>query len=130
MKETTLCLSLVTGGLILLTMACSTDELGPNRITAEEIRGVWETDDARYADRKLEILSEALLFYTEETAFDPYVIHEIQTEVEEDGTRYMIEHSGPEQGRMTLTLFVHTGDSTLIFRNQPSVVWRKTSSEG
>jgi len=129
MNRTTLFLGLLAGGLILGTPACSNEDEGPNRITAEEIRGVWESGDPRYADRKLEILSEALLFFVEGENFDPYIIHEITVEVEEDGTRHIIEHSGSEMGRMTISLFVHPGDSTLVFENQPEVMWWKVKEE-
>jgi hypothetical protein len=118
----------LAGGLILGTAACSDSDSEASRIMPEATRGVWETNDARYADRKFEILDEALLFHTEARAFDPYLIHEIQTEVDEDGTRYIIEHSGAEMGSMTLTLFFYQGDSTLVFENQPFIVWRKVSS--
>jgi hypothetical protein len=104
---------------------CESGEPESDRITPEGIRGEWATNDARYADRKLEILSEALLFYTGGRAFDPYIIHHIQTEPADDGTRYIIEHSGAEMGRMTTTFLVYPGDTALVFQNQPHVIWRK-----
>jgi hypothetical protein len=77
----------------------------------------------------MEIIEEALLFYTGEFGFDPYVIRSLRIEPEDDGTFFEIEHSGWEGGRLTLSFFFRSADSTIVFENQPSVVWRKAPPE-
>ena len=82
--------------LVLLGAAfasCGGGDGEPVRTTPEQIRGVWTTDDAAYADRRLEIMEEAVLFYTEEHAFDPYVIQDMRTIPEDKNTLYKINHN-------------------------------------
>lgn len=110
--------------LALGVPGCSQEDSGPDKTIPEAIRGVWATDDPEYADQRLELMEGAVLFYTEERAFDPYIVRGIQTVAEEGGTAYEIAHSGWDGGEMILSLFVRTGDTTLVFKNQPFRVWR------
>jgi len=114
--------------LIVGAVNCSSEATEPGRTVPVNIRGVWVTDDPDYADQKLELMEEAVLFYTEERAFDPYIIKGIQVVVEEEGTAYEIQHSGWDGGDMVLSLFVRTGDTTLVFKNQPFRVWRRAAA--
>ena len=108
--------------------ACGPEDTGPMRTVPEALRGVWVTDNRAYADRKMEILDEAVLFYTGGTVYEPYVVRSIEVEEQDDGTVYNIEHSGWESGSLMLSLKFRTADSTIVFTNQPTMVWRKVPS--
>ena len=99
-------------------------------LAPEEIQGVWITDDPAYADRKMEILEDGLLFHSAEFTFDPYTIQGVRIEPGYNGATYEIEHSGWESGTLTLSFFLRANDSTLVFRNQPLTVWRRDSAGG
>ena len=114
--------------LVLTASPCSPPRSDQGRITPEEIRGVWVCDNPSYAGRDLEILEKALLFHTGDGDFDPYIIRSIQVEQRTDGTSYEIEHSGRESGSLTLSLLLRSADGTIVFENQPLMVWRKSPS--
>ena len=76
--------------------ACSSPAQEPINFTPLQIRGAWVTNDDRYAGKKLEFLEKAILIYTEEETFDPYLIKGIRIEPSAEGTAYEIDHFGPE----------------------------------
>ena len=122
-------LFLVQLGLLGLTaIGCGPKAAELGRTTPEEIRGVWVTNDPDYVGRKMEIMEEALLFYSEEHLFDPFVIRSIKVEPEADGPVYEIEHSGWESGSLTLSLKFRSADSTIVFKNQPTLIWRRQAA--
>jgi hypothetical protein len=125
MKKTSPVPFLLISFLVLAAAGCPSPAQELGRTAPVEIRGVWVCDDPDYAGRRLEILEEALLFYTEEWVFDPYIIRSIQVEQGSDGTSYLIEHSGWEGGSLNLSLYLRSSDSTIVFGNQPLTVWRK-----
>ena len=116
---------LLASVLVLTTASCSPSGSDPGRIAPEEIRGVWVCDNPTYAGRDLEILENALLFHLGDGNFDPYIIRNIVVEQKPDGTAYEIEHSGRESGSLTLSLLLRSADGTIVFENQPLMVWRK-----
>jgi len=73
----------------------------------------------------MEILEEAFLFDVGEGAYEPYVIRDILIEEEADGTVYEFDYSGWEGGDLTFSFKYRHGDSTIVFKNQPRIVWRK-----
>lgn len=123
-------ISFLFGLGLLSSVGCSPTDDEAERTTPETIQGIWTTEDERYADRRLEIMPAAILFYSDEREFEPYVIQELRVIPEEEAILYEIDHTGWEGGSMTLSLFVHPGDTTLVFRNQPFVVWKKTEGNG
>lgn len=119
--------SILLGLGLLAPVGCSPGEDVAELAVPESIQGIWTTDDERYADRRLELMPAAVLFYLgDEGDMEPYVVQELRVIPIDEGTLYEIDHTGREGGTMTLSLVVPPGDSTLFFRNQPQVVWRKT----
>jgi len=114
--------------LVLTAAACSPPESDPGRIAPEELQGVWVSDNPDYAGRDLEILENALLFHTGDGNIEPYIIRNIEVEQSADGTAYEIEHSGRESGSLTLSLLLRSADGTIVFENQPLMVWRRNPS--
>jgi len=119
----------VVSFLALAVAGCGPSEAEPNTTTPEEIRGVWASDNANYAGRDMEILEEAFLFDTGDGAFEPYIIRGIVVEQEDDGTLYDFEYSGWEGGILNFSFKYRPGDSTIVFKNQPRIVWRRKSPE-
>jgi hypothetical protein len=118
--------SLLIGSFLFLANGCgpvATERL--EKTAPEAIRGVWVTAEESYADRKLEGREDALLFYSEKNVYQPFSIEGVALEEMPDGTFYDIEHSGAEGGSMVFSVFLRQGDTTMVFRNQPLMVWRK-----
>ena len=130
MRKTNPVLFLLSALLVTSTAGCTSSGSEQGRTTPPELRGVWVCDNPDYAGRKMEILEEALIFHLGEGAYDPYVIRSIRVEPGIDGTSYHIEHSGWESGSLLLSFFFRSADSTIVFENQPLIVWRRQPAEG
>ncbi len=112
----------------LAAMGCTSpwSELG--RTTPEEIRGEWVCDAPAYADRSFEILEESLIFHTGGETFDIYLILSVRAKRENGTTFYEIDHTGEEGGDLMLPLVFRSADGTIVFQNQPEIVWSRSTT--
>jgi hypothetical protein len=97
-------------------------------VVPAEIQGSWVTSEPKYADRAFEILEESLIFHTGEGGFTlhQYRAISVDSDVEDVvGTLYEIEYLGPEGGLFTFSVVLRPADGTIIFLNQPDMVWTR-----
>ncbi len=91
----------------------------------EEVRGVWVTDEPRYADRAFQLDADMVIFDTGESlAVHP--LQAIDTTRSAEGT--LLELRYRSEGLLyAFDLFYRTDTETTIrFKNQPEITWRRT----
>ena len=117
------------GGVLISVVACQeSDGDGQVVVAPAEIQWSCVTSEPKYADRAFEIHEESLIFHTGEGTF---TLHEYQSisadsDVEDvEGTLYKIEYLGPEGGLYVFSVVLRPADSTIIFLNQPEIVWTR-----
>ncbi len=130
MTRTSLASLLLLGIPLLAGPGCSGGRSADNRITPEEIRGAWRTDAPGYADRGMEILEKALAFDVGGGDFTVQVIRSIETSPAPEGTDYEIEYRNREGGIFTLSFTYRPADTTIVFRNQPELIWVRNPRPG
>jgi hypothetical protein len=117
------------GGVLISVVACQ--ESGGDVevvVVPAEIQGSWVTSEPKYADRAFEILEESLIFHTGEGGWtlNKYRTISVETDVEDvEGTLYQIEYLGPEGGLFTFSVVLRPADGTIIFLNQPDIIWTR-----
>jgi hypothetical protein len=117
------------GGVFFSVVACQ-ESGGDDQVVVvpAEIQGSWVTSEPKYADRAFEILEESLLFHTGGGGLtrNKYRTKSVETDLEDvEGTLYRIEYLGPEGGFFTLSVVLRPADGTIIFLNQPEIVWTR-----
>ena len=133
MKRTVFAPLLVAGALVLGGGGCESQPSLADRITPEEIRGIWESDQESYAGRTLQIMEDGLVFHTGEgdLDFDLHMIRSISSHpvAETTATAYDIEYM-IEKTVFTFSFTYKPDEDAIYFKSQPHMRWSRVESEG
>ncbi len=117
-----LCASVLFSLPCSLLAGCSPQKEEPS--VPDHLIGVWTTTHPAYVDRSMEISSDRLLFETGEGSFTVHRILSVTAAASGERTRYVIRYS--HQGKMIEMSLYHRPPGTIIFKNQPHVVWGRS----
>ncbi len=103
-------------------------QCGKNKALPDNLIGVWETSDPKYADRIFEITRNEVIFQTGETTSDTYSIKSIEMEKVPGGQSllYTITYKNIEGLKYKFSFFYDpAGNGAIRFKNQDQIVWTK-----
>ena len=103
-------------------------QCGGKKALPDNLIGVWETSDPKYADRIFEITRNEVIFQTGETTFDTYSIKSIEMEKVPGGQSllYTITYKNIEGLEYKFSFFYDpAGNGAIRFKNQDQFVWTK-----
>ncbi len=111
----------------LLFLAASCAPPAPPSVPAELV-GTWATEARKYADRKLEIWDDAVIFYTG-ARWKEFTVHRIQSvqtvEGASEGTLFSLYYAGLDDTVDRFSFYFDGSTGVLRFENQRSIEWRK-----
>jgi hypothetical protein len=103
--------------------------LSPKRLEVPpELQGVWRTNDTHHSDRSFEISALTLTFGTGDGTSSTGFIRHIDLKPEGAESLYTITYAGND-GNQTLSMSYDPAKQVLHFNNQPSIEWKKESTD-
>jgi hypothetical protein len=110
---------------LFLMMSC-----GKKTVLSEDLIGTWKTSDLKYGDAYFELEREAVVFGTKDGDIHSFPILKVKKRKmqDEDWTLYTIFYKTIDFQKVEFPFYFRAGSTGLIrFKNQPSLVWQKTT---
>jgi hypothetical protein len=126
-RNRTVILSFVLG-LIIATFALTT--ILPRVLSNDlktmpaELLGVWNTTDARYADRAFEIKTDSLIFHTGDGSFTQHSIKRVNVVREDSVPLYTVDYLIGDD-LYTFSFYYDRTPDTIRFQNQSEMKWTR-----
>jgi hypothetical protein len=114
--------------LLILTTIFFGCQGGKIQSVPDELQGVWQPLDLRYADRSIEFRYDTIVFGIGEEAFDKYTMNYLRVKRGRDGksTEYTITYEDEEGEEYILTLNYYPEDNGVIkLKYQEYIVWKR-----
>ena len=111
----------------LLMMNC-----GKKTALSDDLFGIWKTSDTKYEEAYFELQRNMVIFGTRDGDINGFPILKVKKEKFQDKAwmLYTIFYETNDFQKMEFTFYYHAGTPELIrFKNQPSLVWQKTTIE-
>jgi len=101
----------------------------PSASCPDELIGAWTTAAAGYEQGMLVITSHAVVFSVGEGHLEAQTIRRLEIAPDSSRILYTLVYGTSRRNEQTLSLYYHIHDRTITFKNQPALVWTKTSVE-
>lgn len=99
---------------------------GPGKTVPDNIIGIWKTSHPKYADRYIEIKSDALVFGTGGDTFRRHAIAEVEVSRQGDSTLYTISYTNQHEQRYRFAFFYDPANNgTMRLKNQQHITWTR-----
>ncbi|MCC6139210.1 MAG: hypothetical protein IT389_01180 [Nitrospira sp.] len=92
-----------------------------------ELIGAWKTAAAGYENGMLVITSQTVTFSVGGEHLEAQAVRRLETAPDGPRILYTLVYGPSRRDEQTLSLYYHTRDRTLRFKNQSHLVWTKAS---
>lgn len=110
--------------LACFALACAACGVAPE--VPGELIGTWGTESPPYRDRSFEISPDTIRFDTGGGERTAHPIGKLEAREEDGRVAYDLEYDS--RGRTYTFSFVWEPPGVIVFRNQPGMEWRRTTS--
>jgi hypothetical protein len=117
----------VVGCVLLSGLACQGSDLVFLESPPEELLGSWITSDPEYFDNGFEISEDTVIIHTGEGTFTTHQFYSLSVDSTADGIEYNLRYVGQGEEVYNFPLRYRPFDGTIIFPNQPRMIWKKGS---